>query len=387
MKYKRDLFVLLFVILYILVIVVLSLILKRYNWYLRSWIYELNLFIVNISILVFLICRLIHSRSALKKILLIILMIIFSIVAYFCYIFSRWGIKFDSIEKIDNNKYVAVTHYTNRLAKDVYYYSNYNIFTYYKSKEHIEEFYTYDNYRTPSSRTYYNELGRKVILFNEDGTIKEEKSYDKNNNLILLDVKIEYDEKHGKVFEKSENIMKIGISLWDKSSYEEIILSENAKVINFDNDRVLYIADIEIGDFVTVFETMQESNNKDTIIVVAKEEFINNKAQEKLIDNNISKEDNIRLDTSILYYNKDDKYVIADIPIATKEINNFQVNVSYYLRLEMRNFTKVYLDVTESHKVDSKILLNELCFITLETKNFPYLNDSYGIKEIEFFGD
>lgn len=248
-------------------------------------------------------------------------------------------------------------------------------------------FYTYDNYRAPSSRTYYNELGRKVILFNEDGTIKEEKSYDKNNNLILLDVKIEYDEKHGKVFEKSENIMKIGISLWDKSSYEEIILSENAKVINFDNDRVLDIADIEIGDFVTVFETMQESNNKDTIIVVAKEEFINNKAQEKLIDNNISKEDNIRLDTSILYYNKDDKYVIADIPIATKEINNFQVNVSYYLRLEMRNFTKVYLDVTESHKVDSKILLNELCFITLETKNFPYLNDSYGIKEIEFFGD
>ena len=97
------------------------------------------------------------------------------IVAFVEFMVLCWVIKTTSIKKIDDIKYCGVEYETNRLRKNVYYYKEYNIFAYHETKEHIEEFYDYDDYEHPLYREYYDENSRCKIIyeFDKSGNITE----------------------------------------------------------------------------------------------------------------------------------------------------------------------------------------------------------------------
>ena len=58
----------------------------------------------------------------------------------------------------------------------IYYYKEYNIFAYHEKKEHIEEFYDYDDYEHPLYREYYDENSRCKIIY----------EFDKSGNIIEI---------------------------------------------------------------------------------------------------------------------------------------------------------------------------------------------------------
>ena len=293
------------------------------------------------------------------------------------------------IKEIDGKNYIGIEKYSNRMDKAVRYYEEYNFFAYHKTDEYIEEFFDHTDYNNPEYRCY-NKLPKTdtiVYYFDNTGNITNIKKMDETGALVdtntmnNYDEEIQYDVEYGSVFQIDGNVLKYGYSKYDKSSYKSFEIPTNVKIINYENQlENMLINNIEVGDFIYIYIPRDINKISDTIIFVAKKEYITNIAKEKLIGTN-------KIDTSIIYENKEENYIIANIEIGEKVIGNFNVNVSYYLRLNLLPYTKIYLDRTANYFEESEILLHELCFITLNVQSIPFLNDNYGVSEIHFFGD
>ena len=386
MKNRKDYFVLLDVIIYIAFVAIVNFILQNNYWYLRSWVYKCSVIIIHIAIFMFLILRLRHNNSKKKKIIIIIIFILFIGISFFDYILSSWIIKIDKIKEIDDTKYVGVEYLTNRLRKSIYYYKDYNFFAYHKTKEYVEEFYDYKNYEQPETRTYRKIPITESIVYYYDGqgNIINMKSYNEKGSIVDYnedtEIKKQYNVEFGNICEIKNNELKIGFYKQDESSLKTIELTSAITVIDYETEKEISYSDIEIGDYAYIHIPTENNENKQTIITIAKKNYIEKKAIEVLKGKK-------KIDTSLIYYNSHENYVIAKIQISKKEINNFFSNACCYIRFNILPTTEIYLARTESYKDKSDILLNELCWITIDAPTIANLNNDYNATIIEFFGD
>ena len=159
-----------------ILIVIINKIIGNFNWHLRSDFIWLASFMITFGVFWLGILSLKDVKKEGVKIFFTIfwaLIIIF--VGFVEFLLLCWVIKTTSIKKIDDIKYCGVEYETNRLRKNVYYYKEDNIFAYHETKEHIEEFYDYDDYEHPLYREYYDENSRCKIIyeFDKSGNITE----------------------------------------------------------------------------------------------------------------------------------------------------------------------------------------------------------------------
>lgn len=168
-------------------IVFLSIALKKYDWYLRSWILYLTIWLITFGVIIFVISILKFIKiNPIKNILIAIWILISLFICFVEFIFLAWFIKSDSVKEIDNNKYVGIEYFSNRLRKEVNYYEEYNIFAYHKTYEYIEEFYDYDDYVHPEYRKYYKipQTDSIIYYYDENGEITKTRKYDENGAIV-----------------------------------------------------------------------------------------------------------------------------------------------------------------------------------------------------------
>lgn len=160
-----------------ILIVIINKIIGNFNWHLRSDFIWLASFMITFGVFWLGILSLKDVKKELVKIFFIIFWTLFSIIVAFVeFMVLCWIIKTTVIKEIDGTKYCGVEYETNRLRKNIYYYKEYNIFAYHETKEHIEEFYDYDDYEHPLYRECYDENSRCKIIY----------EFDKSGNIIEI---------------------------------------------------------------------------------------------------------------------------------------------------------------------------------------------------------
>ena len=160
-----------------ILIVIINKIIGNFNWHLRSDFIWLASFMITFGVFWLGILSLKDVKKEGVKIFFIIFWTLFSIIVAFVEVMVLcWIIKTTVIKEIDGTKYCGVEYETNRLRKNIYYYKEYNIFAYHETKEHIEEFYDYDDYEHPLYRECYDENSRCKIIY----------EFDKSGNIIEI---------------------------------------------------------------------------------------------------------------------------------------------------------------------------------------------------------
>ena len=160
-----------------ILIVIINKIIGNFDWHLRSDFIWLASFMITFGVFGLGILSLKDVKKEGVKIFFTIFWTLISIIVAFVeFMVLCWIIKTTVIKEIDGIKYCGVEYETNRLRKNIYYYKEYNIFAYLETKEHIEEFYDYDDYEHPLYREYYDENSRCKIIY----------EFDKSGNIIEI---------------------------------------------------------------------------------------------------------------------------------------------------------------------------------------------------------
>ena len=184
---NKRIFSSIIIILVGILIIITGKIIDNFNWYLRSdflWLSSslitFGIFLLGLSLL-----KKIKNKG-LKIFLSIFWTLIIIVVAFVEFMLLCWFIKPTIIKEIDGVKYCGVECVTIRLRKDVYYYKEYNIFAYHKTKEYIEEFYDYNDYEHPGFREYHKvpQTNSIIYYYDNNGNITEIKTYDEDGNII-----------------------------------------------------------------------------------------------------------------------------------------------------------------------------------------------------------
>ena len=220
----------------------------------------------------------------------------------------------------------------------------------------------------------------KNINKNSDTASLNDLDNKEKNNENSSEIKIQYNVEFGIINSTEDNALTLGYYINDESSLRTISLTDDIKVIDFETEKEINYNEIKRGDYVYINIPTEYNNNKQTIISVAKKEYIEKKATEILIGKK-------KFDTGIVYYNNKENYVIANIEIEEKAINNLWSNASYYMKFNILPTTEIYLARTESLKEKSDILLNEMCWMIVDADMISNLNNNYNATTIEFFGD
>lgn len=173
-----------------IIIIITNKIISNFNWYLRSDFLWIASFMITLGIFLLGIFSINEIKNKVLKISLNIFWTLIVIVVVFIeFMLLCWFIKTTIIKEIDGVKYCGVEYTTNRLRKNVYYYKDYNIFAYHKTKEYIEEFYDYDDYKQPEYREYHNipQTNSRIYYYDEDGNITDIKTYDEKGAIVNVD--------------------------------------------------------------------------------------------------------------------------------------------------------------------------------------------------------
>ncbi|MDO5555241.1 MAG: hypothetical protein Q4G09_00875 [Clostridia bacterium] len=173
-----------------IIILIINKVISNYDWHLRSDFIWLASFMIPVGIFLlgmFLLKTI--KNNQLKCILTILWTVIISAVTLVELFLLCWIIKTTIIKEIDGVKYCGVEHVSNRLRKEINYYKDYNIFAYHETKEYIEEFYDYDNYKIPEFRKYHKipRTDSIIYYYDENGNITDKKTYSENGALINID--------------------------------------------------------------------------------------------------------------------------------------------------------------------------------------------------------
>lgn len=174
---KKKIFFCIILILIGIMTIITNIYIGKYDWHLRSCFIWLASFMIPLGILLLGTFSLNGIKKESMRIpLKIIWIIINAVVAFIELILLVWIIKETPIKEIDGVKYCSVEYYTNRLRKEVYYYKEYNVFAYHKTKEYITEFYEHNDYEHPLYREYHKENLKDEVLYDydENGKIIEE---------------------------------------------------------------------------------------------------------------------------------------------------------------------------------------------------------------------
>ncbi len=205
-----------------------------------------------------------------------------------------------------------------------------------------------------------------------------------NNELVDTneeDIEVRYNSTYGEIFKIENNIIYYGdAEAEEENDYLSQKIPENSKIINYENEEIISINDIEVGDYITLYVPIPESINAQAIIIVAKKNYIINQIEDQLLH---KKEFNGNLD----YYNESENYIIVEIALENKTIENMPVQPMYYLDLRVGDNTETYLGWKEDNPNSNYgYHVHELCTIELE-KEITDLSNKYMVKSIEFIAD
>ena len=196
---------------------------------------------------------------------------------------------------------------------------------------------------------------------------------------------VRYNYNYGEIFEISNNTMYYGKVKEEKEKYFTQELSENFKVINFENEETININNIEVGDYVSIYAPTEEYQNAEGTIIVAKNDYILEQVKEKLLNKR-------EFSAAIAYYNAEENYIIAEIALPDKKIiskrmETLNAQPCYYIKLNVGKNTETYLGNKENNlNANYGYQVNELCWIELMS-NISYLPNTYIVKSIEFIAD
>lgn len=161
-----------------IVIIILNIILKNFDWHLRSWMITLAPALITLGIATLGYISLNTIRKDLPRVFfMIVWTIICLIIISIEFFLWAWIVKSDTVKEIDGTKYVGVEYYSNRMRKTVIYYKEFNIFAYHETKEYIEEFYEHDNYDQPEYRRYHKENSDEDVVIYYIDNIFDQKPY------------------------------------------------------------------------------------------------------------------------------------------------------------------------------------------------------------------
>ena len=205
-----------------------------------------------------------------------------------------------------------------------------------------------------------------------------------NNELVDTneeDIDVRYTYTYGEIFKMENNIIYYGDTEAEKENdYLSQKIPENSKIINYENEEIISINDIEVGDYITLYVATPESAKAQAIIIVAKKDYIINQIENELLH---KKEFNGNLD----YYNKSENYITVEIALENKTIENMSVQPMYYFDLRIGDNTETYLGWKEDNPNSNYgFHVHELCTIELETE-ITDLSKIYMVKSIEFIAD
>ncbi len=205
-----------------------------------------------------------------------------------------------------------------------------------------------------------------------------------NNELVDTneeDIDIRYTYTYGEIFKIENNIIYYGdAEAEEENDYLSQKILENSKIINYENEEIISINDIEVGDYVTLYVPSPESKNAQAIIIVAKKDYITNQIENELLNKK-------RFGAELAYYNRTENYITVGIALQNKQIENKPVQPIYYFDLSIGDNTKTYLGWKENNPNSNYgYHVHELCTIELETE-ITDLSNTYIVKSIEFIAD
>ncbi len=195
------------------------------------------------------------------------------------------------------------------------------------------------------------------------------------------DIDVRYTYTYGEIFKIENNIIYYGeAEVEEENDYLSQKILENSKIINYENEEIISINDIEVGDYITLYVPTPKSINAQAIIIVAKKDYIINQIENQLLH---KKEFNGNLN----YYNELENYITVEIALENKTIENMPVQPMYYLDLRVGDNTETYLGWKEDNPNSNYgFHVHELCTIELETE-ITELSNTYMVKSIEFIAD
>lgn len=168
-------------------VLIVNKIIGNFDWHLKSDFIWIASFMIPLGIFLLGIFSIKTIKNkGFKVFLTIIWTLIIIVVVFVEFMLLCWVIKTTIIKEIDGVKYCGVEYLTNRLRKNIYYYKDYNIFAYHKTKEYIEEFYDYNDYKHPLYREYHTEelQDRVIYEYDKKGNITKIITYDENGKMI-----------------------------------------------------------------------------------------------------------------------------------------------------------------------------------------------------------
>ena len=211
-----------------------------------------------------------------------------------------------------------------------------------------------------------------------------------NGNLNLDDSVVKFEEgmkiskECNKMLEDAEKKITILLNqdgdVKEENDYLSQEIPENSKIIDYESEKTISVDNIGVGDYVTLYVPTEESQNAQSIIIVAKKDYIINQIENQLLN---KKEFHAELD----YYNESENYIIVEIALENKTIENMPVQPMYYLDLRVGDNTETYLGWKEDNPNSNYgYHVHELCTIELETE-ITDLSNKYIVKSIEFIAD
>ncbi len=203
-----------------------------------------------------------------------------------------------------------------------------------------------------------------------------------NNELVDTnseDIDVRYNYTYGEIFKIENNTIFYG-EVKEENNYLSLKLSENYKVINYENEELLTINDIEVGDYVSLRIPTEESQNAQPTIIVAKKDYIIDQVEKRVLNKR-------ELSTELEYYNEAENYIIVGIYLERKIIEGIDIQPLYNLYLSVGKNTKTYLGWKENNPNSNYgYHLHELCTVELESEITDLSNKNL-VKAIEFIAD
>ena len=205
-----------------------------------------------------------------------------------------------------------------------------------------------------------------------------------NNELVDTNEEntdVQYNYTKGEIFKIENNIIYYGdAEAEEENDYLSQEIPENSKIIDYESEKTISVDNIGVGDYVTLYVPTEESQNAQSIIIVAKKDYIINQIENQLLN---KKEFHAELD----YYNESENYITVEIALENKTIENMPVQPMYYLDLRVGDNTETYLGWKEDNPNSNYgYQVHELCTLELETE-ITDLSNTYMVKSIEFIAD
>lgn len=226
-------------------------------------------------------------------------------------------------------------------------------------------------------------VGVAIVINTKEDSSNTTANITENNQELSISNKIEpeidsdihYKYEYGEIFKIDNNIIYFGDVVEESTNYLSLEISEKYKVIDFETEEIISINDIEVGDYANFHTLTEENENAQSIIIVAKKDYIVDEIENELLNKTI-------FSAELIYYNEEEKYITIKLGLDHKAIDNVEANAVYYFNLMVDDTTETYLGY--SNNLNSY----RYCTVEIELKSeITNLQNEYLVKSIAYIPD